>query len=88
MGIRIMAKILIIKYDNIYKIYKKYNMENIIEIKDKINIKSHIYLIENKINNKVYIGQAVPLDIKYKKLLNILKISYQNSKICNDIPKG
>ena len=28
------------------------------------------------------------LDVKYEKLLNILKISYQNSKNCNNIPKG
>lgn len=34
-------------------------MENIIEIKDKSNIKSHIYFIKNKLNNKIYVGQAV-----------------------------
>ena len=42
-------------------------MNSIIEIEDKNNIKSHIYIIKNKINNKVYIGQAVSHRLNNKK---------------------
>jgi group I intron endonuclease len=34
-------------------------MERIIEIENKENVKSHIYVIKNIINNKLYVGQAV-----------------------------
>jgi hypothetical protein len=54
-------------------------------LKNTKNIHNYIIKINNK---KIKIINDDTLDIKYNKLLNILKISYQKSKICNDIPKG
>lgn len=33
-------------------------MESILELDSKDKVKSHIYIIKNKINDKVYVGQA------------------------------
>ena len=38
--------------------YIKMNIEQILEIDSKNKVKSHIYVIINKINEKAYIGQA------------------------------
>jgi len=82
------------KYYENKKIEKlsKYNLELPLEqyiksvcLKNTNDI--HNYMI--KINDKkIKLINDDKLDIKYEKLLNILKISYQNRKNCNDIPKG
>ncbi len=42
-------------------------MERILNISDKDKIKSHIYKMLNKSNNKIYIGQAVTHRLNKKK---------------------
>jgi len=86
--------------DSISKFYEnkkietlsKYNLELPLEQYIKSVCLKNTNIIHNymiKINDKKFkLINNDMLDIKYEKLLNILKISYQNSKTCNDIPKG